>query len=76
MTLTELNYGYDWRIILTYNKYLTDGIQDGTIPYIMRDGIRVYKVRLPHRGEEVMGHTSFSGWVEKQTPTQEAEVKR
>lgn len=60
---------------MTYNKYLTEGIQDGTIPYIMRDGIRVYKVRLPHKGEEVVGNISFSGWAEKLTPTQEAEVK-
>jgi hypothetical protein len=45
---------------ITYNKYITDGIQDGTIKEEEVDGVRVYKVRGPKKGEEVDGYTNFS----------------
>ena len=44
----------------TYNKYITDGIQDDTIIEEEVDGVRVYKVRRPKKGEEVDGYTNFS----------------
>jgi hypothetical protein len=49
----------------TYNKYLTDGIQDGTITEREVDGVRVYKVRRPKKGEEVDGYTNFSDIIVK-----------
>lgn len=49
----------------TYNKYLTDGIQDGTIKEEEVDGVRVYKVRRPNKSEEVDGYTNFSDVIEK-----------
>ena len=44
----------------TYNKYINDGIQNGTIQEEEVDGVRVYKVRRPKKGEPVDGYTNFS----------------
>lgn len=60
----------------TYNKYLTEGILDGSIPEIYRDGIRSYRVRAPRPGEVVMGYTNFSSFIVHQTATELAENKR
>ena len=56
----------------TYNRYITEGIQDGTIKEILKDGVRVYLVRAPKRGEVVMGYTNFSATVIHKTITEEA----
>ena len=45
---------------MTFNKHITDGIQKGTIQEEEVDGVRVYKVRRPKKGEEVDGYTNFS----------------
>ena len=52
-----------------YNKYLTDGIQNGTIKREEVDGVAVYKVRRPKKGEEVDGYTNFSDCVVKPKET-------
>ena len=44
----------------TYNNYITEGIKKGTITEEEVDGVRVYKVRKPKKGEEVDGYTNFS----------------
>jgi len=44
----------------TYNKYLTDGIQNGTIIEEEVGGVRIYKVRKPKKEEETDGYTNFS----------------
>ena len=49
----------------TYNKFITDGIQNGTIKEEEVDGVRVYKVRRPKKGEEVDGYTNFSDIIVK-----------
>jgi len=59
----------------TYNKYVTEGIQDGTIKETTRDGVRIYLVRRPNPGEEVVGYVSFSGWQGQWTPTEVAQGK-
>ena len=53
----------------TYNRYLTDGIQNGTIQEEEVDGVRVYKVRRPKKDEEVDGYTNFSDCVVKPKET-------
>ena len=59
----------------TYNLYLMEGILDGTIKERKQDGVRVYCVRRPAPGEEVVGYTSFSGWQGQWTPTEIAQGK-
>ena len=49
----------------TYNRYISDGIQDGTIKREEVDGVAVYKVRRPKKGEEVDGYTNFSDIIVK-----------
>ena len=49
----------------TYNRYISDGIQNGTIQEKEVDGVRVYKVRRPKKGEEVDGYTNFSDIIVK-----------
>lgn len=44
----------------TYNKYITDGIQKGEIEEREVKGVRIYKVRRPKDGEEVIGYINFS----------------
>ena len=44
----------------TYNNYITEGIKKGTITEEEGEGVRVYKVRKPEKGEEVDGYTNFS----------------
>ena len=51
----------------TYNKYINDGIQNGTIKEEEVDGVRVYKVRRPKKGEPVDGYTNFSDTFTKPT---------
>ena len=60
---------------MTYNKYLSDGIQDGSIKYREVDGVRVYGVRRPKKGEVVMGYRSMSNSGSEETPTMKARVK-
>ena len=50
---------------MTYNKHLTDSIQDGTIKEREVDGVRIYKVRRRKKNEEVDGYTNFSDCVVK-----------
>jgi hypothetical protein len=57
---------------MTYNRYITEGIQDGSIEEVNFDGIRIYRVRRPAPDEEVVGYINFSGFVVKQTITEEA----
>ena len=54
----------------TYNQYLTEGIQDGSIKEHTRDGVRCYGVRRPHPDEEVVGYVSFSGFLAEATATE------
>ena len=60
---------------MTFNRRITEGIQDGTIPYREIDGVRCYQVIPPQPGEEVVGYVSFSGWQGQWTPTDVAEGK-
>ena len=57
----------------SYNKYVTDGIQDGSIQSKEIDGCTVYLVRRPNPDEEVIEYTSFSGMCIDKTLTQQAE---
>ena len=57
-------------MVNTYNKYITDGVQDGSIKCTEVDGVRAYRVRAPLPGEEVVGYVTFSGWFGQHTPTQ------
>ena len=57
-------------MVNTYNKYITDGVQDGSIKCTEVDGVRAYRVRAPLPGEEVVGYVTFSGWLGQHTPTQ------
>ena len=50
----------------TFNKYITEGIKKGTIQEEEVDGVRVYKVRKPKKGEEVDGYTNFSDIIVKE----------
>ena len=59
---------------MTYNKYLTDAIVASTIERVVVDGVTVYKVRRPHKGEEVVGYQP-SDCFSEQTPTEQAEQK-
>ena len=54
----------------TYNEYLTRRIQNETIKTVYKDGVRVYLVRAPERGEVVMGYTNFSAVVIPKTITE------
>lgn len=56
----------------TYNQYLTEGINNGTIPYREVDGVRIYQVRRPFPGEEVVGYVSTSDIQCYHTPTERA----
>ena len=60
---------------MTYNKYLTEGIQDGTIKEIEQCGVRCYVVRRPEPNEEVMGYSPLSAVSFYKTPTETAEVQ-
>ena len=53
----------------SYNRYLTEGIIDGTIKEILKDGVRVYLVRRPLPNEEVVGYINFSSFLVTETPT-------
>ena len=57
-------------MVNTYNKYITDGVQDGSIKCKEVNGVRAYMVRPPKEGEEVVGYVSFSGWLGQHTPTE------
>jgi hypothetical protein len=48
---------------MTYNKYIIDGIQDGTITQEEVDGVRVYKVRKPKPNEEIVRYINFSSII-------------
>lgn len=54
----------------TYNNYLTKGIIDGSIKERYQDGVRIYEVRRPMDGEEVVGYCSFSAFSHDHTPTE------
>lgn len=58
---------------MTYNKYLTDGISDGTIEMFEVAGLRYCKVRRPLPGEEVIGYENLSGFLVEPTITEKAE---
>jgi hypothetical protein len=59
----------------TYNNYLTEGVLDGSIQEVDRNGIRSYLVRAPWPDEVVMGYTNFSSFIVHQTATELAENK-
>ena len=54
----------------TFNRRITEGVQDGTIEETEYCGVRIYKVVPPQPGEEVVGYVSFSGWQGQWTPTE------
>ena len=60
---------------MTFNKYVTEGVQDGTIPTIFLDGCTCYLVRKPLDGEEVTGYTNFSSLTVEKSPTELAKVQ-
>ena len=60
-------------MIKSYNKYLTDGIQDGSIVTEEKDGCRIYRVRKPYSDEKVTEYINFSGLTVNDTETQKAE---
>ena len=57
---------------MTYNKYLTEGVEDGTISGYTIGGMRCLKVRAPLPNEEVVGYTNFSEFLIDETITQKA----
>jgi hypothetical protein len=57
---------------MTYNRYITEGIQDGTIRPVEIDGVRFMRVRKPLPCEEVVGYIPFSGFLVKRTLTEDA----
>lgn len=60
---------------MTFNKRITEGIQDGTIKSRTVDGVTFYQVEPPRDGEEVVGYNSFSAFSHDPTLTEIAEVK-
>ena len=56
----------------SYNKYITEGIQDGSIKESIVDGVRVYKVRRPKDEEEVVGYINLSGFLCEKTITEQS----
>ena len=59
---------------MTYNSYVQKGIMDGTIQEKEVDGIRVYGVRAPKPGEEVVGYVNLSSFYGAETPTRRARL--
>jgi hypothetical protein len=59
----------------TFNKYVTEGILDGTIKEDSFCGVRIYRVRRPKSGEEVVGYTNFSDLLATKTITEDAVFK-
>lgn len=57
---------------MTYNSYITKGVQDGTIEEVEYCGVRIYKVRRPAPGEEVVGYIPFSGFLAQRTVTEDS----
>lgn len=57
---------------MTYNKYLTEGIEDDTIKVYEVDGVRFAKVRKPRADEEIVGYVNFSGFLAERTLTEDA----
>ena len=57
----------------TYNQYVSEGVQDGTIKEFIIDGCRAYIVRAPLDGEEVVGYSPSSSVGTKETITERAE---
>jgi len=57
---------------MTYNSYLTEGIQNGAIKTITRDGVRHYLVRRPEPNEEVVHYQPLSAVGFDYTPTEKA----
>lgn len=53
----------------TYNKYLTEGISDGSIKSKTIDGCTTYLVRRPKDGEPVDGYFPLSSPMGDLTPT-------
>ena len=56
---------------MTFNRRVTEGIQDGTIKTIEVDGVRCY-ICSPREGEEVVGYVGTSDLHTYETPTQRA----
>jgi len=54
----------------TFNRRITEGVQNGTIEEVEYCGVRVYLVVPPQPGEEVVEYVTFSGWQGQHTPTQ------
>ena len=60
----------------SYNKYVTDGIKEGTIVTKIVNGVTVYEVRKPKRDEEVIGYMNLSDFLYKKTPTEIAAITK
>jgi hypothetical protein len=58
---------------MTYNRYIMEGVLSGTIKEREVDGVRMYMVRRPRPGEEVVGYVSFSGFLAQSTLTELAD---
>ena len=56
----------------TYNQYLTEGILDGSIERVEKNGVPIYKVRAPYDGEVVLGYSSISSISNEETATSRA----
>jgi hypothetical protein len=57
---------------MTYNKYLTEGIESDEIKVYEVDGVRFAKVRKPRPNEEIVGYVNFSGFLAERTLTEDA----
>ena len=57
---------------MTFNRRVTEGIQDGTIEETTKDGVRVYLVRRPQPGEVVVRYTNFSDLTVPKTITEQS----
>lgn len=61
---------------MTYNKYITQGIIDGSIKRKDVGGIPVYNIRKPKKGEVVIGYINLSGFADNETATTRARERR
>lgn len=57
----------------TYNHYVTEEAQKQAGKGV--DGVQVYKVRRPKKGEEVVGYNNIAESFAKQTETEKAAHK-
>jgi len=57
---------------MTYNNYIAEGLEDGSLEVGEFEGVRFIKVRRPLPGEEVVGYSSLSAFSHDNTPTEVA----